>query len=726
MIRNIILGVFAASLLSISGLQAQDQIRLADTQLELKAYKKALETYMTCDLTSNEVMAKIAQCYVALNDDDRAVEWFSKIDASYYNTIAADYGQALKRVGKYEEAKSIFAYDLENGEFFIQSCDYAIDLMQGKRIDVYPAAFNTSHSDFALSFLGDKPVFCSFAENLSFINPIYEGEGNRLYSAESSETLTERRVYNLRSAIKDNYAIGPVFYAGNLVAYVKNSAKDGRRMIAEDDRECNIYFASKGLGGDFEQEYAFDFNNAAYSNTHPWLSEDGSTMIYASNMDGGYGGFDLYSTTLENGKWTPPVNLGAVINTPGNEISPFFHEGDLYFASDFHAGLGGFDIFLSRQQEGQYTLVSNMGNGINSPSDDYFPIKKWNRIYFTSNRVGGRGADDIYVSEYIDQEPTPPAAFVLGERKEAIAASPNVALVSDKEVIERKVVASNYHIPLNYTGVSAFEIESAEPVRPAIADLNLLDRRSSNVFKETRKLQVPDLCNTSFETLDTEKIDVLLEEDELPANVYFVQLAAFSKRSANLSDFERLVEYGNIYKVNLSSAIKIRLGYFTDEEEARNILRKVKAEGYKDAFLTYQPLDISNLELVFSNYDDKSYPSSRKEDRFAENSNATSTNENLNDYEPSSYMSKPTYTGNINYKVRLASYTDPSYFDIKSAKGLGHIEQWTKGGWTIFILSGYSDLNAAEIARRKAVNKGFKDAEIVLDNDGILERVKSN
>ncbi len=78
------------------------------------------------------------------------------------------------------------------------------------------------------------------------------------------------------------------------------------------------------------------------------------------------------------------------------------------------------------------------------------------------------------------------------------------------------------------------------------------------------------------------------------------------------------------------------------------------------------------------------------------------------------------------YKVRLASYEDPIWFDINKVKDIGRVEQWTKGGWTIFILAGYNDLEDAKQALVKAYNRGFKTAEVVIDNGGILERLKQN
>ncbi|MFZ1790109.1 MAG: hypothetical protein WAT92_17450, partial [Saprospiraceae bacterium] len=84
------------------------------------------------------------------------------------------------------------------------------------------------------------------------------------------------------------------------------------------------------------------------------------------------------------------------------------------------------------------------------------------------------------------------------------------------------------------------------------------------------------------------------------------------------------------------------------------------------------------------------------------------------------------HDSNISYKIRLASYEDPIWFDLKKVNDLGHIEQWSKGTWTIFVISGFKSFQDAEQARVKAVNRGFTSAEVVIDNGGVIESIKKN
>lgn len=190
-------------------------------------------------------------------------------------------------------------------------------------------------------------------------------------------------------------------------------------------------------------------------------------------------------------------------------------------------------------------------------------------------------------------------------------------------------------------------------------------------------------------------------------NAYFIQLASLSRSKGNAYVFKSLVSMGNIYKVREGGKVKIKLGYFYDEWEAQNVLATIKNMGYSDAFITTDNLNKSDLELALSKYD------------VTETSSASTsyTTESTTDY--SNYEAN---TGPL-YKVRLASYENPIWFDIEKARTLGNIEQWTKGGWTIFVLGGFNDWSDAESAKNLAVSKGFMDAEVVLDNGGILEKL---
>jgi len=181
------------------------------------------------------------------------------------------------------------------------------------------------------------------------------------------------------------------------------------------------------------------------------------------------------------------------------------------------------------------------------------------------------------------------------------------------------------------------------------------------------------------------------------SNVYFIQLASLSRSKGDIRPFLKLSELGNLYKVRKSGYIKIRMGYFYDEYEATEKLREIKNRGFSDAFIVYEPLITSQLELV---------------------NTGTSKTYYEGEFIPNGSIS--------NYKVRLASYTDPLWFDTGSVKDIGEIEQWTKGDFTIFVLSGYNSVEEAEQALIKAINRGYSEAHLVEDVNGYLQKVHRN
>jgi len=131
---------------------------------------------------------------------------------------------------------------------------------------------------------------------------------------------------------------------------------------------------------------------------HPSLSADELVLYFVSDMPGGFGGKDIWMVERNGGSYSKPVNMGSTINTAGDEMFPFARDnGELYFSSNAHIGMGGFDIFVANQNEDGNWIVENMGSPMNSPSDDFgigFVLGE-NKGLFTSNRKGSR-SDDIY------------------------------------------------------------------------------------------------------------------------------------------------------------------------------------------------------------------------------------------------------------------------------------------------------------------------------------------
>lgn len=165
-----------------------------------------------------------------------------------------------------------------------------------------------------------------------------------------------------------------------------------------------IYEARRGEF-DWENVRELPFNSNNFSCMHPTLSPDGTKIFFASNMPGGYGGRDLYMSEKQGESWSKPVNLGPEVNTEKDEAFPFFHEsGVLFFASEGHDGYGGFDLFLIDLSTREWGQVTNLGKPFNTPQDDFGLIinPQGRRGYFTSNREGGAGKDDIYLFEIPD------------------------------------------------------------------------------------------------------------------------------------------------------------------------------------------------------------------------------------------------------------------------------------------------------------------------------------
>ena len=134
---------------------------------------------------------------------------------------------------------------------------------------------------------------------------------------------------------------------------------------------------------------------------HPCISESGLTLFFASNRQGGYGGYDIWYCTRQsvNEKWGKPKNAGNIINTENDELFPYLRaDSTLYFASNGHVGMGGLDIFRVNHDAKGKEYILNLMSPINSPSDD-FGISFKDSLeegFFSSNRPGGKGYDDIY------------------------------------------------------------------------------------------------------------------------------------------------------------------------------------------------------------------------------------------------------------------------------------------------------------------------------------------
>lgn len=168
--------------------------------------------------------------------------------------------------------------------------------------------------------------------------------------------------------------------------------------------EVHLFF-SRFRNGKWLKPVPLSINDADSWDSTPALSPDGATLYFASDRPGGYGGTDIYVAKVNRrGRWVDVRNLGPEINTSGDEMFPYVSkDGSLYFSSNGHPGLGELDIFRSVRENGRIT-VENLGKPMNSSADD-FGLFQFNltRGFFTSNRKGGQGDDDIYT--FVNDDP---------------------------------------------------------------------------------------------------------------------------------------------------------------------------------------------------------------------------------------------------------------------------------------------------------------------------------
>lgn len=185
-----------------------------------------------------------------------------------------------------------------------------------------------------------------------------------------------------------NFTQDLIYYTSN--SEIKNSK--GKKTM-------KIFEAKRGAD-DWEARQELSFNGDEFTTMHPTLTADGQRLYFASNRPGGYGETDIYYVEHNGTTWGEPINLGPTVNTNKREAFPFIHEsGQLFFASEGHGSIGGFDIFAVDMREKNLSKIIHLGAPFNTEKADFGLILNptGTQGYFTSARYGGMGQDDIYL-----------------------------------------------------------------------------------------------------------------------------------------------------------------------------------------------------------------------------------------------------------------------------------------------------------------------------------------
>ena len=296
---------------------------------------------------------------------------------------------------------------------------------------------------------------------------------------------------------------------------------------AEDGyKKLQVYMAKKDSLV-WKEVQKLPFNNPSYNYLHPTVSPDDDVMFIASDIPGGYGGMDLYAVYKVDSLWSQMVNLGKEVNTTGNEVFPYIAaDGVLYFSSDGHSGLGNLDIFYTKKdlRAGTWQAPVNLGTPFNTPSDDFgFIVDRDNKNgYFSSDRKGGYGADDIY-SFFIEGDVQPIAGgrkldglVVMDENGNPMEGASvsaisfdEVSLSADNEQVVKLIPGGdgkdNFILDVNSGGMG----ETANTNADGKADVSL--KRGNYVLKITKDGYLPEYVVITPET-DLNNLNVSLRK----------------------------------------------------------------------------------------------------------------------------------------------------------------------------------------------------------------------
>lgn len=181
--------------------------------------------------------------------------------------------------------------------------------------------------------------------------------------------------------------------------------------------------------------------------SQPSFSIDGKTLYFVSNRAGGYGGYDIWMTTFEDGRFTSPQNMGPNINTEDDEQTPFIHYDDntLYFASKGHVGMGGYDLYVSRRQpDGTWGKAENLGYPINTEGDEVGLMLSYDgtTAYMASNRLGGYGGLDLFSFQLPQEARSAAVCFMKGLVTDAQTGKPVAADVQILDLKDGHMVAN--------------------------------------------------------------------------------------------------------------------------------------------------------------------------------------------------------------------------------------------------------------------------------------------
>lgn len=543
-------------------------------------YKKAYSKEKSKDKKA-EIVYRIAECYRLTNNTKQAETWYKKADKINYPdpTVIFYLAETKKMQGKYEEALVEYNRYLEkkpgdrkavNGA---KSCEEAKKWLENPtRYKVENVALlNTKQDDFCPTYAKKdykELIFTSSREGTTGTEVDGRtGENFRdLFIAQLDKKGKWSTPVPLGETInsKDSEGAACLNKKMNTIYFTRCMNEKAKVM------GCQIYTA-KSKGQDWAEASVFPVVPDSITVGHPSMSDDENDFYFTSDMPGGFGGKDIWVVHYDKKAktWSAPQNAGSVINTEGDEMFPYIHsDGALYFSSNGQVGMGGMDIFKAEKTGDKWDKITNMRYPINSAADDFGIIfeDKAEKGYFTSNRDGGKGGDDIY--SFV----LPPIAFTVQgvvTDKKTLKAIPGatVSLVGTD--------GSSLEVTTDKTGSYKFDLKpnTSYVIMAGHQDYLKNQAKETTVGIEEDRNFVHDLA-----------LDPKSKAIELP-NIFY-DLAKWTLRPESEEALNKLVE-----TLNLNPTIVIELSSNTDyrgSDKYNEDLSQKRAQSVVDYLIAHE------------------------------------------------------------------------------------------------------------------------------------------
>ena len=407
--------IYALILLSVTSWADSKDRLIADEYFKQRAfasavtyYKKALDKEKTPTVIKNIIIS-----YYKLNQYAKAKFYINSFYKYYkptkeitlleikVNICLGNYANAKSTLSYYDTTYNDNSWEINKIRTSLDSIPVWVSSNQYKIRNAH--IFNSPETDIAPVKYKKGLIFSSDRLGTVF-KPSYSQTGRNffnLYKSEKSEKGKWKRPLIFAEELNNQDNEGAACFNKDYskIYFTRSEFTQKENINQSDANRLKLYMAEY-KDEKWSKPFWFMLNDSLNSYGHPSISPDESAFFFVSDMEGGFGGTDIYVCfKINDSLWTEAINLGKEINTPGNELFPTIStKGDLYFTSNGHPGLGGYDIFQAQLLDGKWENVTNMGKGINSSYNDmsiYIEPSK-TKGFFSSNRPGGKGNEDIY------------------------------------------------------------------------------------------------------------------------------------------------------------------------------------------------------------------------------------------------------------------------------------------------------------------------------------------